>query len=130
MQFLSDDWVLAYIQSWNNDDILAKKLKKFSATFKYTVSDREDLNSIVITVEKGKCTHFETEENFSGKKVEFAVAADEQEWRKVFEHEMSVKDIMKSKGFKFHGPKLKALSNKTGLERSVEIILNMENIIL
>lgn len=128
MQFMTTEWAEAYVNLWNNDEILAKKLKNFSATFQYTIKDREDLESIIITVEKGQCTHFETEENFSGKKIEFTVLADSQEWTKVFNHEMSVKDVMKSSGFKFGGPKLKALSNKAGLERSVEILLNMQSV--
>jgi len=130
MQFMTTEWAEAYANLWNNDEILAKKLKKFSATFKYSITDREDLASIILTVEKGQCIRFEIEENFSGKKIEFAVSADSQEWKKVFNHEISVKDIMHSDGFKFKGPKLKALSNKTGLERSVEIILNMEDVIV
>jgi len=128
MQFLSDEWVQAYTQAWNNDELLAKKFKKFSATFKYTVTDRENIEPIVITIMKGKCTHFEKEASFSGKKIEFAVEANAEAWREVFSNNMSVKDIMRGGGFKFQGPKLKALSNKTGLERSVEILLNMENV--
>ena len=130
MQFLTTEWAEAYTSLWNNDEILAKKFKKFSATFQYTIKDREDLEPLIITVEKGQCTYFETKKNFSGKKIEFSVSANSQEWKKVFRHEMSMKDVMQSKGFKFGGPKLKALSNKAGLERSVEILLNMEGVTL
>jgi len=128
MQFMTREWVEAYTSLWNNDEILAKKFKKFSATFQYTIEDKEDLESIIITVKKGQCTHFETQTNFSGKKIEFAVSADSQEWEKVFNNEMSVKDIMKSNAFKFKGPKLKALSNKSGLERSVLLMLEMDGV--
>ena len=130
MKFLSNEWAETYMQLWNSDTLLAKKLKKFSATFQYTLDDTEQPHSIIITVVKGQCTHFETEEDFSGSKIEFGVSAKPQEWERVFQHEMSVKDVMHSSDFKFKGPKLKALSNKAGLERSVEILLNMEAVTL
>ncbi len=56
------------------------------------------------------------------------MAADAQTWQKVFDHEIGMREAIKSHNFHIDGPKLKALSNKSGLEQSVKLMLNMKGI--
>ncbi len=128
MQLITDEWAQAYTFAWNNDETIAKKLKNFSTVFKYAISDREDLAPIVIKVEKGVCTTFGTEENFTAKEIEFDMWADTKSWRRVFDRDISVKKAMISKGFGFKGPKLKAIANMGGFERSIELMIEMDDI--
>ncbi len=103
-------------------------MKNFSSIFKYSISDREDLAPIVIKVEKGVCTTFGTEENFTPKEIEFDMWADTASWQRVFDKEISVKKAMISRGFGFKGPKLKAIANMGGFERSIELMIEMDGI--
>jgi len=128
MQFLSDEWAEAYTTLINEDETIQKKLKRFSSLFQYEVTDREDIPTLVIEVQKGKCTSFGERSAFHPKDIEFTMAADAQTWQKIFEHEIGMKEAVKTHKFHIDGPKLKALSNKTGLEKSVELMLNMKHI--
>ena len=128
MQLITQEWAEAYTSAWNNDEIIAKKLKNFTTVFKYAISDREDLEPVVIKIEKGVCTTFGTEEHFTKKEIQFDMWADTASWNKVFNREISVKKAMMSKGFNFKGPKLKALANMGGFERSVELMIEMDDV--
>jgi len=128
MQLITPEWAEAYTLAWNNDEIIAKKLKKFNTVFKYDISDREDIEPVVIKIENGVCITFGSEENFTKKEIEFDMWADTASWQKVFNKEISVKKAMISKGFNFKGPKLKALSNMGGFERSIEVMLEMDDV--
>jgi len=128
MQLITQEWAEAYTEVWNNDPIIAKKLRKFSTVFKYSISDREDIEPAIIKVEKGVCTSFGTSEHFYDKEIEFDMWADTASWNKVFNREISVKKAMMSKGFYFKGPKLKAMTNMGGFERSIELMIEMEGV--
>lgn len=128
MQFLSDEWAEAYTTLINEDEAIQKKLKRFSSLFKYEVTDKEELPALVIEVQKGKCTSFGEASAFRPKDIEFTMAADAQTWQKVFDHEIGMREAIKSHNFHIDGPKLKALSNKSGLEQSVKLMLNMKGI--
>lgn len=128
MQLLTPEWAEAYTAIWNNDEELTRKLRKFSSVFKYSISDRDDIPPIVIEVEKGVCTTYGTEDLFE--KVEFDMWADTESWQRVFDRDITVKKAMMSKGFGFKGPKLKAMMNMSGFERSIELMVNMEDIIV
>ena len=126
MQLITPEWAEAYTAAWNNDPIIAKKLKRFSSVFKYSISDREDLTPVVIQVENGVCTTYGTEEDFD--KIEFDMWADTASWQKVFNKEIGVKKAMVSKGFGFKGPKLKAAANMGGFQRSIEVMIEMDDV--
>jgi putative sterol carrier protein len=126
MQLMTPEWAAAYTEAWNNDEEVTKKLRKFSSVFKYRISDREDLAPVVIEVENGICTTFGTEEQYDN--IEFDMWADTPSWKKVFDREISVKKAMMSKGFGFKGPKLKAMMNMSGFERSIGIMVEMDDI--
>jgi len=126
MQLITPEWAEAYTQAWNNDEEVTKKLRKFSSVFKYSISDREDLPAVIIEVEKGICITFGVEEQYDN--IEFDMWADTASWQKVFNHEISVKKAMMSKGFGFKGPKLKAMMNMGGFERSIELMTEMDNV--
>ena len=128
MQLMTPEWAAAYTEAWNNDEEVTKKLRKFSSVFKYSISDRKDLEPIVIEVEKGICATFGTEDQYDN--VEFDITADSNSWKKVFEGERNIKKIKLTDGFDFKGPKVKAMMNKSGLERSVELMLQMENVVV
>ena len=128
MQLITPEWAEAYTMAWNNDEVIAKKLKRFSSVFKYSISDREDLEPVVIKVENGVCTTYGTEENFTPKEIEFDMWADTASWQKVFNREISVKKAMISRGFGFKGPKLKAMTNMGGFERSIEVMIEMDGV--
>jgi len=64
MQLITQEWAEAYTAAWNNDPVIAKKLRKFTSVFKYAISDREDLEPVIIKVEKGVCTSYGTNEHF------------------------------------------------------------------
>ena len=125
MQLITPEWAAAYTEAWNNDEQVTKKLKKFNSVFKYRISDREDLAPVVIEVENGICTTFGVEEQYD--KIEFDMWADTASWQRVFDRDISVKKAMMSKGFGFKGPKLKAMMNMGGFERSIEIMIEMED---
>jgi len=128
MQFLSDEWADAYTSLLNEDPIIQKKLKRFSSLFKYEVSDKDDIQTLVIEVTKGKCTSYGGESAFNPKDVEFSMSADADTWQQIFNKELGIKEAVKNSSLKIDGPKLKALSNKTGLETSARIMLDMEDI--
>jgi len=128
MQFMTPQWAAAYAETWNNDEKVMKKLRKFSSIIKYSVSDREDLEPIVIEVEKGICITFGSEKEYDN--IEFEISADSKSWKNVFAHDASIKKLKKDGGFNFKGPELKALLNKSGLERSVELMIAMDNIMV
>jgi hypothetical protein len=123
---MTPEWAAAYTEAWNNDEEIMKKLRRFSSVIKYSISDREDLEPIVIEIENGICTSYGIPELYD--KIEYEVWADSESWQKVFDNHDNIKKVMKSDGFGFKGPKLKALSNKSGLERSVELMLEMKNV--
>ena len=126
MQLITPEWAEAYTAAWNNDPVIAKKLKRFNSVFKYSISDREDLTPVVIQVENGVCTTYGTEEDFN--KIEFDMWADTASWQKVFNKEIGVKKAMISKGFGFKGPKLKAAANMGGFQRSIEVMIEMDDV--
>jgi len=128
MQFLSDEWAEAYTTLLNEDTTIQKKLKRFSSLFSYEITDREDIETLVIAVKKGKCVSFGASTAFDTKDIEFSMSSDAHTWQKIFNKETTIKEALSSHTFQLSGPKLKALSNKTGLEKSVEIMLHMENI--
>jgi len=130
MQFLSDEWADAYTTLLNEDPIVQKKLKRFSSCFKYEVNDREDIDSLVIEVRKGQCTSYGPEDAFNPKEIEFSMSSDTNTWEKIFKHEFSIKDALSAKSFQLSGPKLKAFSNKSGLEKSVDLMFEMEGVTL
>ena len=130
MQFMSNEWAEAYTSAWNNDDIITKKLKRFSSVFKYSVSDREDITPLIIQIEKGICTTYGNEDAFNKKDIEYTISATEQNWKKVFDEKTGKKEVMDIDGFDFKGPKLKALSNKSGLIRGVELMAQMQGVTL
>jgi len=130
MQFLSDEWADAYTTLLNEDSTVQKKLKRFSSCFKYEVNDREDINSLVIEVIKGQCTSYGPEDAFNPKDIEFSMSSDASTWQKIFNHELSIKDALSAKSFQLGGPKLKAFSNKSGLEKSVDLMVEMEGVTL
>ena len=128
MKFLSDEWADAYTALLNEDPTIQKKFKRFSSLFKYEVNDREDIENLVIEVTKGQCTSYGPEAAFNAKEIEVSMSSDTDTWQKIFNKEMTIKEALSSKHFKLDGPKLKALSNKSGLEKSVDIMLDMEAI--
>ena len=128
MQFITSEWAAAYTEAWNNDEQLTKKLRKFSSVFKYSISDREDLEPVAIEIENGVCTSYGPAELYEN--IEFEVSADTKTWKKAFQSKDSIKKILKFDGFNFKGPKLKALSNKSGLEKGVTLMLEMEDVIV
>jgi putative sterol carrier protein len=128
MQLITPEWAAAYTEAWNNDEELMRKLRKFSSVFKYSISDREDLEPVVIEVEKGVCTTFGVPEQYDN--IEFDMWADTESWQKVFDGEISVKKAMMSKGFGFKGPKLKAMMNMSGFERSIGVMVEMDGIVI
>jgi len=83
---------------------------------------------MIIEVEKGVCVTYGAEDQFD--KVEFDMWADTQSWQRVFDRDITVKKAMMSKGFGFKGPKLKAMMNMSGFERSIQLMVEMENIIV
>ena len=129
MQFMSNEWAEAYTEVWNNDDIITKKLKRFSSFFKYSISDR-DITPLVIKIENGFCTSYGEEDAFEKKDIEYNISANEESWRNVFDERTGKKEVMNIKGFDFKGPKLKALSNKSGLTRGVELMAQMQGVTL
>jgi len=128
MQFLSDEWADAYTTILNEDPTVQKKLKKFSSCFKYEVNDSDTIDTLIIEVTKGVCTSYGPEDAFNPKDIEFGMSSDTETWQKIFNHEISVKEALNSKNFKLSGPKLKALSNKAGLEKSVALMIEMDDI--
>lgn len=130
MQFLSDEWAEAYTTLLNEDPIVQKKLKRFSSYFKYEVNDRGEIAPLVIEVIKGQCTSYGPEDAFNPKDIEFRMSSDASTWKKIFKHELSIKDALNAKSFQLAGPKLKALSNKSGLEKSVDLMIDMQEVTL
>lgn len=128
MQLMTPEWAAAYTEAWNNDEEIMKKLRKFSTVFKYSISDREDLEPVVIEVEKGICTTFGTEEQYDN--IEFEILADSKSWKKVFDREINIKKLKAEDGFSFKGPKVKAMMNKSGLERSVDLMIAMDDVVV
>jgi len=128
MQFMTHEWAEAYTDAWNNDDIITKKLKRFSSVFKYVINDRDDITPIIIKIEKGICTTYGNEDAFDKKDIEYTIMADTENWRKVFDEKTGEKEVTRLKGFDFKGPKLKALSNKSGLTRGVELMSQMQGV--
>ena len=130
MQLLSDEWAEAYTLAWNNDAVIAKKLKYFSTVFKYSMSDREEIEPMIIKVQKGVCVSYGTQECFNVKEIEFDMWAQASGWQKVFNQEIDVKKAMSSKGFGFKGPKLKAFMNMGGFKRSIEVMIEMQGVVV
>lgn len=128
MQFMTQEWAEAYTSLWNNDDVITKKLKHFSSVFKYSVKDREEIEPLIIKIENGVCTSYGTKEDFNPKEIEYAISADAQDWKKVFDEATGIKEALHIKGFDFKGPKFKALSNKSGLQRGVELMAQMQGV--
>ena len=126
MQLMPPEWAAFYAEVWNSDEVVMKKLKKFSSVFKYRISDREDITPVVIEVENGICTTFGVEEQYDN--IEFDMWADTASWQRVFDRDISVKKAMMSKGFGFKGPKLKAMMNMGGFERSIELMIEMDGV--
>jgi len=128
MQFLSDEWAEAYTTLLNEDTTIQKKLKKFTALFSYEITDNEEIETLVIEMIKGKCVSFGASTAFDTKDIEFSMSSDTHTWQKILNKEMSIKEALSAHTLHLSGPKLKALSNKAGLEKSVAIMLDMENI--
>ncbi len=126
MQLMSQEWAIAYTEVWNNDEQVVKKLKKFSSTLKYSITDRKDLAPVVIEVEHGICISFGSPEQYQH--IEFEIWADSKSWIEVFKNAKEIKHAMDLDGFDFKGPKIKAVLNKKGLERSVELLIRMEGV--
>jgi hypothetical protein len=128
MQLLSPEWVESYTFIWNNDEIIAKKLKHFNSVFKYSIIDKKDIAPVIVAIKKGICTNYGSEEEFSPKEIEFNIWASSDTWEKVFDPNIDLDKVIDKKSFGFEGPKLKALSNKSGLERGFELMRNMKDV--
>jgi len=124
MEFMTSEWASAYTQIWNNDSIVTKKLRKFSSVFQFVVTDRDDLESVVIEVENGICITYGTEEQYDN--IDFFISGDTNSWKNIYNHEISIKKAMKN--FSFKGSKLKAMMNMSGLERGIELMREMEDV--
>ena len=127
MQLTSLEWAESYQGLWNEDKIVRKKLRKFSSVFKYAISDRDDIEPVLIQVEKGEIVGFSHDVEAFGK-IEFDMWADADNWLKVINQEIGVKRAMMSPGFHFKGPKLKAMTNMGGFERSIELMTQMDGL--
>lgn len=128
MQFLSDEWAESYSALLNNDATIAKKLKRFSTLIKYRIRDREDKEALVIQIEKGVCTAYGPESAFNPKDIEYDIWADASSWQGILNKETTISQEMEHKKFGFKGPKLKAITNKSGLEHSLDLMLSIENV--
>ena len=128
MQFLSDTWAGTYSALLNEDPIVQKKLRKFSSCFKYEISDADDIETLIIEIIKGECTSYGPESAFRPKDIEFSMSANADTWQKIFDKKLGMKDALSKKLLHLDGPKIKALSNKSGLEQSARLMLGMEGI--
>ena len=65
MQFLSDEWADAYSSLLNENKKVQKKLKRFSTLFKYEVTDKDEIQTLVMEVVKGQCISYGPESAFN-----------------------------------------------------------------
>lgn len=130
MRLMSKEWAEAYMKAWNSDEIITKKLKRFSSVFQYSISDRKDITPLIMKIEKGLCVGYETTENFNKKEIEYQISSDSKNWQKIFDKNVTLEEVMDIEGFEFKGPKLKALSNMSGLKRGVELMSQMDGVTL
>ncbi len=124
MQFLSHEWVKAYGELWNNNQELAKGLKKFNNLIEYRYEDK-DLAPVQIDVENGKCIY--AGPKVKGREPDFEIWATTQNWENIIAGEQGVRSAMLTKKLGFNGSMITAMKYMSDFQKSIEMMSQIDS---
>ncbi len=117
-KFLSEDWIKAYMQEWNNNEMLKSNLRDFSASIKYYVEGKEN-EAVHIVVENGIVKEAAKAD---GANYDFELWATLENWKKLATGDMGPKAAMLTKRLKFKGSMITAMKYMSSFEESLRMM--------
>ncbi|WP_457601031.1 SCP2 sterol-binding domain-containing protein [Hydrogenivirga sp.] len=121
-KFLSEEWIMAYMEEWNKNEKLIKNLKNFSASIKYYVEGRED-EAVEVVIDRGKAISAGKAE--PNKRYDFELWASPQDWHKLATGNMGPRAAMLTKRLKFKGSMITAMKHMSSFEESLRMMGNI-----
>ncbi len=118
-KFLSEEWIKAYAEEWNNNQKLRDSLKSFSATIKYFVEGNEG-DAVAIEVKNGEVVQAGKAD--PNKKYDFELWATPENWQKLAKGEMGPRAAMLTKRLKFKGSMITAMKYMSAFEESLRMM--------
>ncbi|MFN3598756.1 MAG: SCP2 sterol-binding domain-containing protein [Aquificaceae bacterium] len=117
-EFLSEDWIKAYMEEWNKNEKLKSGLKDFSASIKYYIEGREK-DTVELIVERGVV---KSSGKANSHKYDFELWASLENWKKLITGEMGPRAAMLTKRLKFKGSMITAMKYMTSFEESLRMM--------
>ncbi|NPA40710.1 MAG: sterol-binding protein [Aquificae bacterium] len=118
-KFLSEEWIKAYAEEWNNNQKLRDSLKSFSASIKYFVEGNEG-DAVAIEVKNGEVVQAGKAD--PNKKYDFELWATPENWQKLAKGEMGPRAAMLTKRLKFKGSMITAMKYMSAFEESLRMM--------
>lgn len=116
-KFLSEEWIKAYADEWNQNDDLRKGLKDFSASIKYYIAGNS--GGVHLIVENGEAKE-------AGKadqsKYDFELWATLENWKKLARGDMGPRAAMLTKRLSFKGSMITAMKYMSEFEGSLKMM--------
>lgn len=117
-EFLSEDWIKAYMEEWNKNEKLKSDLKDFSASIKYYIEGREK-DAVELIVERGVA---KSSGKANSDKYDFELWASLENWKKLATGDMGPRAAMLTKRLKFKGSMITAMKYMTSFEESLRMM--------
>ncbi|SHK22836.1 SCP2 sterol-binding domain-containing protein [Thermocrinis minervae] len=122
--FLSEDWIKAYAELWNQNEKLKSELKDFSARIKYYIDGKPE-DAVELTVEKGVAV---SAGKATGGTYDFELWASPENWKKLATGEMGPRAAMLTKRLKFKGSMITAMRYMSAFEESLRMMSRVPTI--
>ncbi|MFN3395193.1 MAG: SCP2 sterol-binding domain-containing protein [Thermodesulfovibrionales bacterium] len=116
-KFLSEEWIKAYMDEWNQNDDLKKGLKDFSASIKYYIDGNSE--GVHLVVDNGVAKQA-GQANLST--YDFELWATLENWKKLATGDMGPRAAMLTKRLKFKGSMITAMKYMTSFEGSLKMM--------
>lgn len=119
MDFLSEEWIAAYKNRWNQEAELVDGLRGFSALIEYGWHE-VDRPSAFLRVENGEATasHFAQ----APSKPDFVMKATPEVWGAILDGSLSGRAALLSRKLKFQGSMITAMRYMGPFEKSIKLL--------
>ena len=121
-KFLSEQWIKAYQERWNNDREIRHGLRNIDTTMKYWVQGEES-GAVFIRLKRGKAV--EAGRAVNGR-YDYEMWATEADWKRIASGELGPKRAMAMQKLKFKGSMVTAMLHIGPFGRSLNMMSEVE----